>query len=252
MPPLSVETTTAAVSAQETPLPTRADWRRPGGGRRLGAVALAGVVMLGVAACGGESSRDAATFPPTVVSDFPATSDGGGETTPGAPSDAGGTTDGGASDGGGTVVANIPKPDPKDYPGMDQHTQEGAEQAFAYYWDLVLWGYQTGDPEPAMAMATENCRNCQSLAIQIADYRQNGGLWQNAKIERGEVESRTSEYDGAEYDARRQVRVAFHDNENNPAEETSVVFYVLGSNIAWKDGEWKMEGGATDTRREEG
>ncbi|MCS6710810.1 hypothetical protein JSY14_01775 [Brachybacterium sp. EF45031] len=235
MPPLSVETTTAAVSAQETPLPTWADRRRPGGVRRLGAVALAGVVMLGVAACGGEGSRDAATFPPTVVSDFPVTSDGGGETTPGAPSDGGGTTDGGASDGGGTVVANIPKPDPKDYPGMDQHTQEGAEQAFRFYVDAMSWTRRTGDGSLMRDMSAADCTGCHDLIERFESMRSEAAV--SATVDLEVVNVDTQESDVAEYIVSGTLRPkegADSATSGSADDDSSEAAAAL----EWIDGEW--------------
>ncbi|MCS6710639.1 hypothetical protein JSY14_00860 [Brachybacterium sp. EF45031] len=248
MPPLSVETTMAAVSAQETPLPTWADRRRQGGVRRLGAVALAGVVMLGVAACGGESSRDAATFPPTVVSDFPATSDGDVETTPGAPSDSGGTTSGGASDGGGTVVANIPKPDPKDYPGMDQHTQEGAEQVSKYYWDLILWGYQTGQTEDAEALALESCLNCAGVFQDIEKTRGADELWRAVEIRpiSSDIGEPTRDID--DFQATYVVEIVHLASEPNPGSEATREEYTFLTALKWVDGSWMVSGGGAEVR----
>src|SRR5699024_10334539 len=121
--------------------------------RLLPALATLGLV-LGLAACGDGGDGPVTTPPPDLGN---GASDGGGSQ--GDPSDGGGETepDDGETEETEVAAPDVPAPDPADYPGMDEETPEGAEQAFRYYIAVVYWGYQTGDTETLETLHTENC-----------------------------------------------------------------------------------------------
>ena len=113
--------------------------------RRLLSAAAACTLLLGLAACGEGGDGPVTTPPPTI--DISGPSDGGG--------DDGAASDGGGDDASPSAAPEVPAPDPADYPGMDENTPEGAEQAFRYY-ERHLGGRITGlvrhgeQPHPAL------------------------------------------------------------------------------------------------------
>ncbi|MDN5600791.1 MAG: DUF6318 family protein, partial [Dermabacteraceae bacterium] len=103
--------------------------------RRLLSAAATSTLLLGLSACSEPTDGPVTTPPPSI--DIGAPSDGGGDAEP--------------SDGDGEKTAeptaeapDIPPPDPADYAGKDEHTAEGAEQAFKYYIAVSVWAHQTG------------------------------------------------------------------------------------------------------------
>ncbi|MCT1386152.1 DUF6318 family protein [Brachybacterium sp. p3-SID1565] len=161
--------------------------------RRILASAAAAALTFGLAACGDDGENGTVTTPPPSVS--VGGSDGGGD----APSDGGGSTDGDrneASDGGGDATAaapDIPAPDPADYPGMDQNTPEGAEQAFRYYIAVVYWAHTSGDPAPLTHLHSPTCEQCQELDEQISTMEGKDELWPSQSIHDTLIESQESE-----------------------------------------------------------
>ena len=121
---------------------------------RRGAAVLAAGALLTLTACGGENpaARPVELKEPTW--------DIGSE-----PSDGGGKSDG---DGDPTqTVPNIPPPDPRDFPGMDQKTDEGAEQAARYFITIAFCALQTGGAEKFEPLFNENCKNCATILADI-------------------------------------------------------------------------------------
>ncbi len=122
--------------------------------RRSAAVLAAGA-LLALVACGGENPASRPTEheePIPNISSQP--SDGGGE-----------------SDNGGDeptqAAPNIPPPDPNDFPGMDQKTDEGTEQAARYSIQVASWAHQTGNSATYTTLYHEDCRSCPKLLRNI-------------------------------------------------------------------------------------
>src|SRR5699024_991460 len=141
-------------------------------GRSLPALAAA-VLALGAAACGHGGDGPVTTPPPALGSDA---SDGGG-------------SDPDPSDGGGAeteeptaAAPDIPAPDPADYPGMDEETPEGAEQALRYYIAVVYWGYQTGDTETLEGLHQNSCETCLGFGDEISELGQAGSYWKTVTL----------------------------------------------------------------------
>ncbi|MFQ6486096.1 DUF6318 family protein [Brachybacterium epidermidis] len=164
--------------------------------RRILASAAAAALTFGLVSCGDEGENGTVTTPPPSVS--VGGSDGGGD----APSDDGGSTDGDgndASDGGGDSTAaapDIPAPDPADYPGMDQNTPEGAEQAFRYYVAVSMWSHQTGDTDLLTSLESDGCSGCAEFNGDLPKLRQSGRYWGEAEITDVDIMS----IDGKVYD----------------------------------------------------
>ena len=135
--------------------------------RRSAAVLAAGA-LLALAACGGENP---ATRPVELKEP---TWDIGSE-----PSDGGGKSDGG---GEPTKAApDIPPPDPKDFPGMDQKTDEGAEQATRYYIQIMFWAQQTDGVDRFSQLFRDSCENCASILEHAVRRRDAKRFW--SKVE---------------------------------------------------------------------
>lgn len=154
--------------------------------RRILAPVAAAALAFGLVACGDTGGGTVTTPPPSI------NIDGGSDDGSAEPSDGGS----GASDGGGESPAAapvIPAPDPADYPGMDQNTPEGAEQAFRYYIAVVYWAHATGDTEATSSLYSETCGSCSELANDINKLRTEGELWGAASITDVGIDSHESE-----------------------------------------------------------
>jgi hypothetical protein len=150
------------------------------------------------------------------------------------------------SDGGGageeSTKPNVPKPDPKDYPGMDEHTDEGAEQAFKYFMELALWGYQTGDSSEFKSLyVNETCDACVRTAHEIDETKENGTQWSPV-----DAEQRDLYIDGSEdgkYDAVAvyNFTLASHEEPIRGNSKTHVVdptSFVSAGGMNWGDEGW--------------
>ncbi|MEE1619045.1 DUF6318 family protein [Brachybacterium sp. J153] len=139
--------------------------------RRLLAAVAAAALTLGLAACGDPSEGTKTDPPPSI--DI-GQSDGGGD---------GGASDGGGDEGSTEAAPDIPAPDPADYPGMDEQTPEGAEQAFKYFWDVAIVGYMTGDPGVLAELSDPECANCEAMRVEIEELGESGGYWGETNVD---------------------------------------------------------------------
>ena len=141
--------------------------------RRLLAAVAAAALTAGLAACGEGEGGTVTTPPPSIdTGQDDGASDAGGE----EPSDAGG------GDGAAEAAPDIPAPDPADFPGMDEQTPEGAEQAFKYFWAVAMSGYQGADAAELSRMSDPNCGNCTELLSEINDLQEPGDVWSRVDI----------------------------------------------------------------------
>lgn len=149
--------------------------------RRLLAAAATAALTFGIAACGEDGEGPVTTPPPSIdIGQDGDASDGGGD----APSDGGGD-----SDGTGDVevdsaeaAPDIPAPDPADFPGMDQQTPEGAEQAFKYFWAVAIWAHQSGDSALLKELSAEGCGACAEMATDIDEIDDKSAYWSATKV----------------------------------------------------------------------
>ena len=147
--------------------------------RRLLAAVAAAALTVGLAACGEGEGGTVTTPPPSIdTGQDDGASDAGGE----EPSDAGGADDAGSGDGSAEAAPDIPAPDPADFPGMDEQTPEGAEQAFKYFWAVAMSGYQGADAAELSRMSDPNCGNCTELLSEINDLQETGDVWSRVDI----------------------------------------------------------------------
>lgn len=136
--------------------------------RRLLSAAAAGALLLGLTACGEGEEGPVTTAPPEIGVNGP--SDGGGDTDP--------------SDGGGDQTEeptadapDIPPPDPADYAGMDENTEDGATQAFRYYIAMSMWAHQTGDDTELMSLQADSCEGCPEFNAELPELQEIGEFW---------------------------------------------------------------------------
>ena len=202
--------------------------------RRLLAVAAAGALLLSLAACGDGEDGPVTTPPPAISIDAP--SDGGG--------------DAGPSDGGGsetdepTVAApDIPPPDPADYAGMDEHTPEGAEQAFRYYIAVTMWAHQTGDDSEMENLQGRDCTGCQEFSQSLPELQAHNIYWSEFTISDVLIESHESV--NFEHEIGYQFKTGPHTrpNENFTGRiDVGTIEYTAVGGMVWEGGQWVVNG----------
>ena len=211
------------------------------GRQRRGARVLAAsaALVLALSACGGDEPPDNGLD--GTMPDLSTSSDNGGA------SDNGGTGDTAASDAGGDsagedLAASIPAPDPADYPGMDQNTPEGAEQAFKYYIAVLIWAHQSGDTDLLPTLYSENCESCTTLLEQVEDLKAHDTFWSEATLDGHQVSYENSD----NYDA--EVSYLFILGEHTePSEDSStstpvpLVEYVSRGGLNWTGKQWTVD-----------
>lgn len=190
----------------------------------------AAVLALGAAACGHGGDGPVTTPPPALGSDA---SDGGG-------------SDPDPSDGGGAeteeptaAAPDIPAPDPADYPGMDEETPEGAEQALRYYIAVVYWGYQTGDTETLETLHTDNCEQCAEITDEINDIAESSNYWDGASVT--PVSSAHHDSEDFDFEASYGYRVSTH--KQSPTEESAAGEspYTAVAGFNWVHNTWLVD-----------
>ena len=216
------------------------------GRQRRGARVLAAsaALMLALSACGGDEPPDNGLD--GTVPDLSTSSDNGGA------SDNGGTDNTAASDAGGDsgsddLAASIPAPDPADYPGMDQNTPEGAEQAFKYYIAVLTWAHQTGDTELVSTLHSDDCSSCKGFEDFIENLKDSNTLWTEVSLTPGfsdvfEAENFDFEV-GYIYTIER--RSPPEQGSNKPGERISVEVAAVGG-MNWSDDKWLVHGYTSD------
>ncbi|GAB2538547.1 DUF6318 family protein [Brachybacterium huguangmaarense] len=127
--------------------------------RHASMLAATGVLLLALTACGGDD-EPAPTTPAastTAPSESPAVSP--------SPS---------------TSAPAVAAPDPADYPGMDQQTEEGAKAFYRYFWDSYVYANLTGDPSILESLSGPDCGWCRDVVIRV---RNEGSTWTSGSIE---------------------------------------------------------------------
>lgn len=201
--------------------------------RRLLATVAAAALTVGLAACGEGEGGTVTTPPPSIdIGQDDGASDAGGE----EPSDAG------SGDGTSEAAPDIPAPDPADFPGMDEQTPEGAEQAFKYFWAVAMSGYQGADAAELSRMSDPNCGNCTELLSEINDLQETGDVW--SRVDISDVSLGSEEGTGG-YDAIVDYVFILPAHEEPGAGEqdgTSVEEseFATSGGLVWDGGSWKV------------
>jgi hypothetical protein len=202
--------------------------------RRLLAAAATGALLLGLAGCGDGENGPVTTSPPSISIGGP--SDGGGEADP---SDGGGSTPGDPT----AATPDIPPPNPADYAGMDEHTPEGAAQAFRYYIAVTMWAHQTGDDSTLKNLRGQNCTGCEEFNEPLDDLQANESYWSDFTVSDILVERHDS--DTFEHEIGYQFVTSPHsrpaDNFDGRIDVGRIEYTAVGG-MAWDGEQWIVEG----------
>ncbi|HLQ81080.1 MAG TPA: DUF6318 family protein [Brachybacterium sp.] len=202
--------------------------------RRLLSAAAAGALLLGIAACGDQTDEPVTTAPPSI--DVAGPSDDGGDSSP--------------SDGGGSETTeptaqapDIPPPDPADFAGMDEHTPEGAEQAFRYYIAVSMWAHQTGNDAPLSELESGDCEGCTFLNEDVAQIQKSGLYWSEFAInDTGTAIHNSGKF---EHEIGYVFSLTSHTRPNDEfTEKISVesIEYAAIGGMNWEGGRWITSG----------
>lgn len=207
--------------------------------RRLLSAAAACTLLLGLAACGEGGDGPVTTPPPSI--DISGSSDGGG--------DDGAASDGGGDDASSSAAPEVPAPDPADYPGMDENTEEGAQQFTRYFFALIIWGYETGDSSLIEELYLDTCGVCEANVESMRKYDELGVAWTPVEVD--DVVLETMESDSSEYQrmVHYEATVSEHDEPQLDGSEPIAMpstHYKLQLGIDWKDGAWVVGGAALE------
>lgn len=191
--------------------------------RRFLALAATATLLAGASACGdGEQAEPAPSAAATTTA--PATSEPAPSTT--AP----------------PARPDVPAPDPADFPGKDERTEEGAQQAFRYFWAVLTWAYQTGETEAFVELYTDSCTACTTNLRSMEELEDMGEYWS--------VSSITDQSLGLVDPDLNRPRVGYvftlgaHTEplrENSKRDERPDVEYATVGTLAWTGDSWVVE-----------
>ena len=184
--------------------------------RHASMLAATGVLLLALTACGGEG----VPAPTTPAASTTASSESPAE-----------------SPSPGTSAPAVAAPDPADYPGMDQQTEEGAKAFYRYFWDSYVYANLTGDPSILESLSGPDCGWCSSAAAEI---RQDGATWESGSISYGDMAADLSLDPPAvfaTFDAVIQDRSPSSGSASNSEPEKM----AAGSNISWVENRWRVD-----------
>lgn len=211
--------------------------------RRLLSATAIGALLLGLAACGDPNDGPVTTPPPDLGIEAP--SDGGGD--PGTSDDSGGQSDGGGDDAPTADTPAIPAPDPADFAGMDEHTAEGAEQAFRYYIATAMWAHQVGDDSATSALQTDDCESCAAFMETYQELQDHDATW--GQFDLSEVTLWSQESENYEYEVRYDFRTTPHKRPKDDFTGTVDVGrlgYSTVGGLTWSNGKWLVGGVSAD------
>lgn len=202
--------------------------------RRLLSAAAAGTLLLGLAACGEGEEGPVTTAPPEIGIDEP--SDGGGETDP---SDGGGDT----TEEPTAEAPDIPPPDPADYAGMDENTEDGATQAFRYYIAVSMWAHQTGDDTELMSLQTDSCEGCPGFNEELPKLQEQGEYWSEFNV--SDVQLTPHDSENFDYEIGYSFTIPEHtrpDPDGGDRIEINMVEYTAIGGLSWGSDRWTVGG----------
>lgn len=188
---------------------------------------LAGAFLLSLAACsggGGDASASGSAAPSSAASSSAAPSSSGTATTPA-----------------------MAAPDPKDFPGMDEKTEDGAKQAYRYFIRTYLYMRVTGDSAPLEAMATDDCEWCTEVATNV---KESGPPWRSFDITDQAIDldpiksNRTVIF----YDFSISVESRGSTTEKERSEDREPQDLRVASNLRWAESQWNVESVDSEVR----
>ncbi|EWS80636.1 hypothetical protein BF93_03165 [Brachybacterium phenoliresistens] len=179
--------------------------------RRL--LTLGAIAVLTGAACG-PPAESPTTAPPTSAE---STSPSAAETTPEE-----------------ATTPAVPAPDPADFPGKDEQSNEGAKQSFAFYWANAIHANQTGDTKALEALSLGSCTACDEYESSVQARVEEGTLWPATEVTSITLEmSENPDHENA-------VLYEFTVTQSEQGGEESSSTYVTIGGLEWTDGSWKV------------
>ena len=210
--------------------------------RRLLSAAAACTLLLGLVACGEEEG--AVSTPPPVI-DIGGPSDGGGDAV---------ASDGGGDEESPSEAPAVAAPNPADYPGMDEQTEEGAQQFTRYFFAMLIWGFQTGEHEQIEELYDPGCTVCESNLQIVRELKQEGEYWSPVEVTDAvlrDLPVANDEFDKAvHYEARvsAHVQPAFGDQAEANMPPT---LFKFQAGLDWDGDGWIIKGAALDLEEAE-
>ena len=196
--------------------------------RRLLVPLAAAALVLGLACCGDGEPEPRKTDLIDLSGD--GASDGGGE----------------PSDGGGEEPVNaapdIPAPDPADFPGMDENTEDGAIVAFRYYIAVSVWSHLTGDTELMSGLESDPCRACDEFNKDIPELQERGDYWGETSVS----DVMFWRDDSNDFDHRVTYQYTLSPHSRPAAEvgermELPTLEYAVAGGMIWSEGQWLVD-----------
>ncbi|MFC0673171.1 DUF6318 family protein [Brachybacterium hainanense] len=193
--------------------------------RAVIAAAVAALALSG-AACSPKDDPDGPATPTTHAAETSPASDGGGDAEAETPTESEEPS-----------TPSVALPDPADYPKMKEHSDEGAQQAFAFYWANAAVAGQTGDVSTLATLRTDTCEACIRFEDQVADNLATGDLWSSVEVK--ELDLRSVEESGVEY----MVYYEFEFVSAEDAADKGLDGLVYGSAgaMSWHADGWKVD-----------
>lgn len=205
--------------------------------RRFLTPLAAAALLCGAAACGDTAATpSAAPSASPTAAPAPATSEAPPATTA-APTPA------------------IPKPDRADYPGMDQHTEDGAIQAYRYFWAMTIWAHQTGEVEELKSLHSEACVGCAENLESIEFMRSQGQFWVGGNLQElpdHPVSAYDSPLNEVEVGYDFIVRENTEPGGDGSTAHSGAVFMQTVGGMNWENGAWVLSGYNTEVQPWEG
>lgn len=202
--------------------------------RRLLSATAAGALLLGLAACSEPIDGPATAAPPSI--DIAGPSDGGGDAEP--------------SDGGGeppdeptAEAPDIPAPDPADFAGMDERSEDGAIQALRYYIAVSMWAHQTGNDSELIRLQNNSCEGCPTFNAEIAKLQTLNSYWSEFEVEDIKITPHDSQ--NFDYEIGYSFTIPKHtrpDPDTGKTVEYEPVEYTVVGGMSWTSQGWIVGG----------
>ncbi|WP_211364976.1 DUF6318 family protein [Nesterenkonia halophila] len=227
------------------------------GAERTVSACLAGALLL--SACGGspEEEGQAGSEEPSASASASESADGGSDeeaSSSDGPSggssseSSGGSAGEGVSDGSGEPIPassdgpaqNWPEPEAPEE--ITEKSNEGAEAALEYWWELYAYARNTGDTSSLVKMSMSTCDYCKARVEHTIGVYDQGGWWHQDEYEIKDmalVEQDDGSYKGY-FILGGGTFISYSEDSPTQAEDDSSV-QRWGAKFAYADGRWVGE-----------
>lgn len=142
-----------------------------------------------------------------------------------------------------SAAPEVPAPNPADFPGMDQQTEEGAKQAFRYFWAALLYGYATGDVAPFRSISADECKYCVDAQSDVERLKERGEYWD--LVVPAETYARTTSESSETVYVTFDFVIPAHrepgETPGAPTDHEDSAHSSIGK-LNWVNGAWKVQG----------